>query len=368
MASLPQPPAGSSRRQQHRSPQLSSPDLLGSSPEFGEFESARANIRDTYSGDPPRSSFHHDHPPGNGEIDLLGDEPLATVQSMPWPPDHKPLGIQLPPRPTEISPDYVPPFRSPRRLSQVFSFTGPGSPPQVSAVEGDILFHSTSSQGNKGAYSSRLSTYQELDQRGTATKDDSLVASSPAHTKLFNTLATTKLGSKWKSALDHGASSIARIQPPVTHKTTLHSSLDSEHGQNTTALHIDINHTTPFMSSETVVGSYIPPSGAPGFKPETKSIPTTSAAPEDWSGTRLLERRETTAHVLTNTDADKVRTLLSPRKLTLIPFSCVPSYLQDSGCRNDGPLSVRIECDAPLMMRSFIGSARRVAFDIIPII
>jgi hypothetical protein len=258
------------------------PDLLGSSPDssldFGDFESAQPP-----SSSQLRANGHHRRPSHN-LIDLLSDEPLPSspVQQSSWPPNAEagpsstPLHIHLPPRPDEITPDYVPapPLRSPRRLSQL-SFSGPGSPPQLS----DIVFH-PAPESRPG--STRSST------------------GANAQSKLFNTLATTtKLASKWRASIDPNL-----FHPPSPSTASLHPQSQSP---TPTALPIEVTHTSPFAPSDRHPGTYIAPSGAPAFRPETMAPDTQLHIHHEWAGTTLEGRRESTAPVLQPIIADQVR-------------------------------------------------------------
>jgi hypothetical protein len=251
-------------RSRHRA--ASPVDLLGSSPEFGDFVDSGPRAQDDLLLD--QASIHvqqYRHRPVDSRplIDLMSDEPFPEKA---WHADdaNGSLHIQLPPRPSEITPDYNPPIRSPRRLSD-FAFSGPGSPPQVS----DIVFHATpKSNPHRNP-------------------------SGNAQSKLINTLATTsKLASKWKSAIDHipsGQATSSFTTPTPTAKP------------------IDISHTTPFVSRDRGSGSYIPPSGAPGFVPEDPSPQEPQQNDRDFADTLLIGRRGTTEPVLSTHIADKVR-------------------------------------------------------------
>mgnify|MGYP006876481246 CR=1 FL=1 len=241
------------------------PDLLGSSPEFGDFESAHS----THTAAPVAHHQNHHpadrHPTRRPPIDLLSDEPVHDEHS--WPTSNaRPIHIDLPPRPSEISPDYEPPLRSPHRLSQL-SFPGPGSPPQLS----DVIFHPTH--------------VPETDHSRPRT----------AQSKLLNTLATTtKIASKWRSALDHH-----NFSPP--------SSATTSHPPSETALPINVNHSTPFNIVDRFEHVYIPPSGAPSYVPEPFDL-RHNGGDETCTGTSLMGRREATSPVLDVRLADSVST------------------------------------------------------------
>ena len=267
-----------------RPPRQPSPDLLGSSPDFGDFESAHTNTKSIPASE--TRSFGRTPLSQQPLIDLLDDEPLPDT---PWPPDtSRPLHITLPPRPSEISPDYEPPVRSPRRLSQL-SFPGPSSPPQLS----EVVFH-------------RAHEYDSPTQTSLGN----------AQAKLFNTLATTtKIASRWRSTLDHHT-----FIPPAVGVPERPSD---------TAVPIDINHTSPFMHLDT---PYVPPTGAPGFTP-TKGLSRPNGGIEDWSGTKLVGRRAGTSPVLDSSLADSVSPLASNVRLmsVAITSACPTALVRNVG-------------------------------------
>ena len=288
------------------------PDLLGSSPDssfdFGEFESAQ-----------PASSSFSSRPQANGHyrrqshnlIDLMSDEPLPSPpQHLSWPPNAEagpssaPLHIRLPPRPDEITPDYVPPppLRSPRRLSQL-SFSGPSSPPQLS----DIVFH-PASETRPGP--SRANT------------------GSNAQAKLFNTLATTtKIASKWRTSID----------PNLFHPPSPSNALPQQqtNSPTPTALPIEVTHTSPFASADRHSASYVAPSGAPAFRPEAVASKPQQPALHEWTGTILNGRRDSTSPVLQPIVADQVRLSQDGRQKRL-RFSYAAYFLPDNASPHAG--------------------------------
>ena len=244
-------------------------DLLGSSPDFGDFTSAPTHDDVDLLGsfDDPTPLSRPPIPSRATHIDLLsGDDDDNGMGG-------RHIRVPLPPRPSEISPDYVPPLRSPRRMKRL-SFAGPSSPPQVSNVGMDTLFHP--------------SMEQEKSQGRDST--DSVSTHSTAQSKLFNTLATSKIASKWKSVLDQNTHSSNPI-----------------HAQSPTAQTIDVTHSTPFGSLDHHADVYCPPSGAPGFRPESAKTDRSQVVDEEWKGTHLVGRRDMTVAVLTATVADQVR-------------------------------------------------------------
>lgn len=232
-------------------------------------------------------------------LDLQGDD-YGAFTSAPLVPDH----IHLPPRPSEISPDYVPPLRSPRRLSS-FSFPGPSSPPQLS----EIVFDPLENAGPPRNF-------------GTA------------QSKLFNTLATTtKLASKWKTVLDPNLYNTPDRHPPSA-----------------TALPIDVNHASPFA-----------------YTHASPSRTTASSAPHprstlEWSGTVLSGRRSATSSVLTSSIADQASLRVSQfakRRSSGNIFLPVRDYLPIGHSYVSMPLH-----EAPTI--SLAGSARGIAIHLVP--
>lgn len=296
------------------------PDLLGSSPDssfdFGEFESAQPALssRPHTNGHGPRQSHNL--------IDLLTDDPLPDpFHSHPiWSsnaeagPSSAPLHVRLPPRPDEITPDYVPPppLRSPRRLSQL-SFSGPSSPPQLS----DIVFH-PASESRSGP--SRSNT------------------GSHAQAKLFNTLATTtKIASKWRASVDPNL-----FHPPSPSEASQHQ---GSHSPTPTALPIEVTHTSPFACADRYPGAYIPPSGAPAFRPEAPTSFSQQASHHEWAGTVLAGRRESTSPVLQPVIADQVSVGYHQCQ-SCSCASCAASFLPDNALPRAGIYCVSLDDSA----------------------
>ncbi|EIW66885.1 hypothetical protein TREMEDRAFT_72262 [Tremella mesenterica DSM 1558] len=297
---------------------LQAGDLLGS------FEDKQVKEKSHPIAHPSQTA---PHTPPNKDIkppDLLGDihDPWGHPSPLPSNPhaEHAqlynssslPIHVKLPPRPFEISPEYVPPLRCPRQLSQHFYSPGPGpgSPPLVSNIGNDIVFHppheserpiASSSSTSSGSRLRRLSdTWLGLD----SLEHDPF---SPTQSRLLNTLATTtKVASKWKSVLDPHSFPHAD-DPALPKKPSVPPSA--------TALPIGITHTTPFATPEELSGSYIAPTGAPAFN---RRVNDHTSRPEDsskeWVGVRLTGRREGTHQLLNQTIADKLRACLPPRQ------------------------------------------------------
>lgn len=95
-----------------------------------------------------------------------------------------------------------------------------------------------------------------------------------------------KTKSKWTSLLSsHSSSTPASVDPEVT-----------------------LTHTTPFHSHLSTSGAYVPPSGAPGFKP-TQGPDRDGAHWDDLDekGVELVGRRESTIDILSSNAAEMVR-------------------------------------------------------------
>ena len=217
-----------------------------------------------------------------------------------------PMHVNLPPRPSEISPDYAPPLLSPRRLSQVFSSHGPGPQPQVSDAGRDIIFHPSfdPQSSEQGAEVARpASTRHSSGGQSTVSGLETSSRHGLAQSMLFNTLAsTTKLAAKWKHVLEPSAIAPSDMQNHPHQHVHGHQTLFSSG----IAQAIDITHSSPFASAQQIAGSYVPPGGAPGFDPSFLIAPIHVGQSDDFSGTRLLGRRDGTVSVLLHKDADKV--------------------------------------------------------------
>ncbi|WVR09175.1 hypothetical protein IAU60_006237 [Kwoniella sp. DSM 27419] len=221
--------------------------------------------------------------------------------------------VSLPPRPTDISPDYQPPLRSPRRMStDLFSRGGMGSPPIISDAGNEIIFHPEYKGRSEDAMADVLGLRRSTSIGHSDAQDpfyrQTLSRSPPRQSSLLQNLATTtKLASKWRSALT-----------PSTH--TPHDdkgdSQQSRQGSNRSneMPPLDVTHVTPFASAEHVAGSYTAPSGAPGFNARERAEIRHDEKDEDWGGVLLMGRRESTMPVLTGQDATALRPHLPPRQ------------------------------------------------------
>ncbi len=240
--------------------------------------------------------------------------PPDTSARLRSPPISAPIHVNLPPRPSEISNDYAPPLKSPGRITRLYSFTGPSSPPLVPNAGRHIIFHpaiETNVDHSDQDFERSVPNLHGRSSSNGYTEDsekpsnDVTRSRSPAHSKLFSTLATTtKLASKWKSVLEpvSAFSSTTAQQPVCRHRR-------DTSGQSRTALPIDVTHSTPFASAQRIAGSYIPPEGAPGYDPHVPHVPAgqpPSAEDREYSGTKLFGRREGTVQVLSLSGADKV--------------------------------------------------------------
>jgi hypothetical protein len=244
------------------------------------------------------------------EADLLQDEgwtDFFAQHSITKPPERaKPMTIDLPPRPDEMLANYVPPT-PPERMSQKrLSFSGPGSPPLISHIGGDITFRPTPEWH-------RHSPDAE-NQPHRPSLPSSPQSRSPSQSKLMHTLATTtKIASKWKTVLDPSMFHPPSNQHPPRGFST--SSLDLEPPVRSYADPIEVTHTTPFATAEQIAGSYIPPRGAPAYNSHEKEKSRShDELNEKWPDTKLVGRRVGTAEILTPHLADALRQSLPPRQ------------------------------------------------------
>ena len=271
----------------------------------------------------------------------------------------QPILVQLPPRPDDISPDYVPPHpshpsprRMPRRMSQNYLFPGPSSPPALSTI-GAELFHpfgeTDSPEGILHRQHSRSRTTSSDfaladDKSSDGTDGPTAPSQSPRPHTLLGTLATTaKVASKWKNVLAHPHDHLPQTAPlPVRSGTGPGAGRARESSgdiwgsgsfidsKGSTALPIEVSHTTPFATPEEVAGTYVPPSGAPGFSHlHEKARREGANGDEEWERVRLMGRREGTLEVLSQRLADQVSKFVGRSSVGLIG-SCGQSCLLDS--------------------------------------
>lgn len=241
---------------------------------------------------------------------MAGTAPCREITN--WDPNHTEPTYSRPSRPTGVPPDHIPYVRSPRRLS-TFSSTSPTSPPSITEAGCDIIFHPSYDHTDDNATRAmqkmqgdgeKLSDKMQL--RGPASHSHIALTSSPPHSKLLDTLAaTTKMASKWRSVITHPT-------PPSSADRTQNGQ-PRPHVRHSETSPMDISHDTPFASAEQIAGSYIPPTGAPGFT-------QASAAGQKHHGDgtfehlALIGRKNSTSNVLTSEDAVGLRACLPPRQ------------------------------------------------------
>lgn len=264
-------------------PDLDSGDLLMS---FDEIDEDGSRTSSTAPGLQPNT-------------DLLSDEPDFSPSSK---------------RSVESSPTRM--RHGPLRGRRSFStFTGPSSPPRVSEAGADIIFHPPYGIGhdNTAANSLRRMSSQgpglEFERsspsephvpgegQGGARASPSSESShhtSPRPRSLVDAFATSKIATRWKRS----------VLGPNLQQVTGEPEPPSK-----TAVPIDVSHTSPFASRDQIAGSYIAPEGAPGFRPQDGG----SRWDEDseWANTKLEGRRESTTPVLSQAQAQAVRTDMS---------------------------------------------------------
>lgn len=207
--------------------------------------------------------------------DLLDDEIESVYIPSSAMLQHAPgqIHVNLPPRPDEISPDFVPVRRPLRRPSQTLLMSGAGSPPLVSNAGHEIVFHPMSQQ--------------TWDDTGNIREEPT---GSPIQTKLLHTLATTnKLANKWKAVLSSPS------EGP-------HREIPDSHTQP------EVTHTTPFATPEQLAGTYVAPSGAPGLQQSSTNGQAQKRSPTRSTNfqTVLRGRRTGTAEVMDQQLADDV--------------------------------------------------------------
>jgi hypothetical protein len=101
-----------------------------------------------------------------------------------------------------------------------------------------------------------------------------------------------KTKSKWTSLLSSPSAST------TPHAPNANADLDFEQ---------HVTHTTPFHSHLGSAGSYVPPSGAPGFRPDDAPREGSQWDDLDERGIELVGRRETTVGILSSGAAEMVR-------------------------------------------------------------
>lgn len=249
---------------------LQDSDLLGS---FEDVESARVESE-------PPARVHVPLPLSFGE-DLLTEEPEPVIARKPSQSDTKALSHRASKSSLESSP-------SRSRFVISSPFPGPSSPPRVSESGSEILFHAPSSMDEAASQFRRLRRLSNDDfQRSRSTPQAGNGLPQSNHS-LLDALATTKVASRWKRSVLNPLR--AETEPPSK-----------------TAVPIDINHSSPFASVDQIAGrSYVPPTGAPGFRP-TSELAHGADEEDEWANTKLEGRRETTEPVLSVQQAQAVR-------------------------------------------------------------
>lgn len=156
--------------------------------------------------------------------------------------------------------------------------------------------------GERGA--SKRSDKMQL--RGQASHSRIAPSSSPPHSRLLDTLATTtKLASKWRSVIAHPTS-------PNTADQT-HNGQPKPQIRHAETSPMDITHDTPFASAEQIAGSYIPPTGAPGFT-QASVLGMKHHGDGPFEPLTLIGRKDSTSNVLTPEDAIGLKACLPPRQ------------------------------------------------------
>ncbi|WVW79046.1 hypothetical protein I302_101009 [Kwoniella bestiolae CBS 10118] len=323
-----------SSQQYTRQSTSNSPPLLDDDDLLGSFDDPAHDSTHKLSSQGPSQSTT----PASMEVDLLGGDiwedvtphrnkiiPKVPPSTPHYRPEQSktsstPIHVPLPPRPTEITPDYAPPLRSPRRMSSPYFSVSLSSPPIVTDAGADIIFHPAHQAKDDGA-AREMRKVQEHDP-GVGLAGPSYASSStqgsdlsrtitrspPHHSKLLDTLATTsKLASKWRSAITSST-----FAPPTNPGSN--EARGSSIPRSPEPIPIDITHQTPFATAEQVAGSYRAPSGAPGFDPRQGISPRYNDRDEEWGHVTLSGRRDSTAPVLTTKDADQLRGHLPPRQ------------------------------------------------------
>lgn len=230
-----------------------------------------------------------------------------------WDPNHTEPTCSRPSRPTGVPPDHIPHARSPRRLSSFSCSTSPTSPPSVTEAGCDIIFHpsydhtddnATRAMQKMQGHGEKLSDKMQL--REPAGHSHTALTSSPPHSKLLDTLAaTTKMASKWRSVITHPT-------PPSSADRTQNGQ-PRPHVRHSETSPMDISHDTPFASAEQIAGSYIPPTGAPGFT-QASAAGLKHHGDGMFEHLALIGRKNSTSNVLTSEDAVGLRACLPPRQ------------------------------------------------------
>ena len=297
------------------------------SPEFGTFVSAPQSLLDA-DDEPLFDTLDRSHTP------LQPSGPS------------KPIHVTLPPRPDEITPDYIPrrsssgnTARSPRRRLGSFnggiaqsppkltqrrlSVRSPTSPAAVDNSGRDIIFHPASSlmdlddgswishetfshegQGEKNGHGHGHRAGNDRKAGESSTMGSTASPRSPVHSRLLDTLATTgKIASKWRQSIEHDLFDPPPAQPGSSGSSTAATSSTASAGPlpMLSGLLPSVSHSSPFASAPQLAGSYVPPSGAPGFVPQEQERRRSTAELE--VAIRLNGRSASTQTVLESAHA-----------------------------------------------------------------
>ncbi|WVN87759.1 uncharacterized protein L203_102954 [Cryptococcus depauperatus CBS 7841] len=217
--------------------------------------------------------------------------------------------------PLETSSNHAAQSPPSRRLSSTF-LSNPSSPPLLTDAGNDIVFHP--SQATSYTAMQSMQKVQEkqtgatnappnVRRKKTSPEDkiNQTLPHSPSHSLFLNSLATTtKLASRWRSVITQGAnpSQANGNTPGYQLSPTLYTEP------------LPVTHETPFASAEELAGSYVAPTGAPGFNNRERKSGAHLQENDEWSPVKLLGRREISEKVLGPSDAQKLRICLPPRQ------------------------------------------------------
>lgn len=309
-----------------------------SSSDFGDFHSASGSNYQTPTHDQSPS-----HTPSNGSAAALNDNDLLiSFDDVAVPPDRQPTPVaqppdrtvdlltedpqELPARPTLNTQESTPGIRnifdsSPSRQRHFSTpFPGPSSPPKLSPAGGDIIFQAQSpSRAQRGDATTefrrirRLSDQYAMSGKGGSHRSRS--EESPTRS-ITGALAVQKLAKKWKRSVLQNDNNSAEAEGPTK-----------------TAQLIDVNHSSPFAQREQIAGAYVAPDGAPGFQPANNANRWNEE--DEWANTKLKGRRETTAPVMSQAQAQSVSLVMS-----LLTNSYDHISQRGRGCPTTGPCFV----------------------------
>ncbi|BEI91727.1 uncharacterized protein CcaverHIS019_0405470 [Cutaneotrichosporon cavernicola] len=206
--------------------------------------------------------------------------------------------------------------RSLRGRRSFSTFTGPSSPPRVSEAGADIIFHSPHRVGNHSSAAKSLrrmsSQGSPLDFERSLTDDplwaysgssrpptvpESSDSSSNRPRSLVDALSASKLATRWKRSV---------LGPNIIQQLGAEPEPPSR-----TAVPIDISHTSPFATRDQIAGTYVAPTGAPGFRDTGGGRWDEDS---ESSGPKLAGRQESTTPVLSQAQAEALRPHLPARQ------------------------------------------------------